>query len=637
MNRHILAILLVVLVLSALAVPPKPGSWDLQTGTHLITGEPLPDISLLNQGGSSNGVILPTPPMMGCAAVLVDFPDHQADQSTHPNSAYVDLLFSQNSYPSGSLRDYWNEVSYGAFDVSGGVSGWHRTADNYNYNYNDQNHGLSWGGGAVADAAAELADPTFDFGLYDNDGPDGVPNSGDDDGYVDLFMVYHAGPDGADTGDTNDIWSHKSSISFTTNDARNGGGYIQIRDYAIQAEERSDGSLTGISVSCHEMGHLLDLPDLYDYSRYDFGPGYWSLMSYGAWGADGHDDRYPSYPDAWCRTEMGWTNVINLDSDQNDLLIHPAETHNTVYTLWENGSPEPSEWFYLENRQQLGAEETLPGEGLLIFHIYSGTHGFGFGFDDMDIEQADGLNDLDQGDGERPDPDEDNLGDAGDPFPGSTSNTHFSDWTNPNSRKQNNQSTWVAVTDIRESGDDILCDISLDCSGIDDITLRSLSREEGLLLRWGAPLGSSSYRLSVANRFGWSLLADGINGSAYLVRSPAETGRYRLEAFDATGTLLTSHEVELSYNPPTANRMNLSLYPNPAAEQVNIALELAENESVSLEVYDLAGRLVETLLRENLSAGRHELTWQPNLSDGVYLLRLKAGAEVVTKRAVIGR
>ncbi|NIQ55069.1 MAG: hypothetical protein GWN71_10720, partial [Gammaproteobacteria bacterium] len=34
-------------------------------------------------------------------------------------------------------------------------------------------------------AAIRQADATIDFGQYDNDGPDGIPNSGDDDGYVD--------------------------------------------------------------------------------------------------------------------------------------------------------------------------------------------------------------------------------------------------------------------------------------------------------------------------------------------------------------------------------------------------------------------------------------------------------------------
>ena len=33
--------------------------------------------------------------------------------------------------------------------------------------------------------------PPIDWGLYDNDGPDGMPNSGDDDGFVDVLSVLH--------------------------------------------------------------------------------------------------------------------------------------------------------------------------------------------------------------------------------------------------------------------------------------------------------------------------------------------------------------------------------------------------------------------------------------------------------------
>ena len=41
-------------------------------------------------------------------------------------------------------------------------------------------------------------DVDTDLGRYDNDGPDGLPNSGDDDGYVDfLFIVMRSTPPGS--------------------------------------------------------------------------------------------------------------------------------------------------------------------------------------------------------------------------------------------------------------------------------------------------------------------------------------------------------------------------------------------------------------------------------------------------------
>jgi immune inhibitor A len=640
------ALILSLFVLAGLAVPPKPGSWDLRTGVHRTTGVPLPQMPPWI-GPDADEPPLPTPPVMGAVAVLVDFPDHQADRDAHPRSAYDEMLFSQGTYETGSLRDYWNTASYDAFDLAGGVSGWFRTVENYygyyspdgyhNGYFDDNNFGLTYGGSRVAMAAAGLADPAVDFGDYDNDGPDGIPNSGDDDGEVDLFMVYHAGPDGADTGNPHDIWSHmSSSFSYTTNDPAVGGGYITIEAYDIQAEEHPDGSLSGISVACHEMGHLLGLPDLYDYGRWDWGAGLWCLMSYGAWGADGLDDRYPSFPSAWCRSDLGWTDVVNLGSDVGDLVVHPAETHGTVYTLWRDGSPDPDQWFYLENRQRLDPEPVLVGEGLLIWHIYSGAHGFGFDWNDLDLEQADGLNELDQGDGERPDPESDDLGDDGDPFPGSTGNTRFADETNPSSQDRSGDPTWVAVTHIRESGDDIICDVTIDSSAADDLLLAGYSREEGLLLRWSGTADGLSYRLSRREAGAWAQLASGITGSAYLVRDASGSQLYRLEALGADGGLVASAEVELVYEPPLAHPLSIAAYPNPADGAVGLALELPTGGRVTVAAYDLAGRRVALVHDGFLAGGRHLLVWDRNTRPGVYLLRLtseigEAGCRVVVE------
>ena len=71
---------------------------------------------------------------MGKAVVLiVDFDDNVADTSMYPTSHYDDLLFSVDTYASGSMRDYYLENSYGDFDVTGEISGWHRMPQDYAY------------------------------------------------------------------------------------------------------------------------------------------------------------------------------------------------------------------------------------------------------------------------------------------------------------------------------------------------------------------------------------------------------------------------------------------------------------------------------------------------------------------------
>ncbi|MDZ7779086.1 MAG: hypothetical protein U5R14_03995 [Gemmatimonadota bacterium] len=56
------------------------------------------------------------------------------------------------------------------------------------------------------------SDPDFDWGRFDNDGPDGIPNSGDDDGYVDALAVMHPTPGAECDGDLSRIWSHKWNL-----------------------------------------------------------------------------------------------------------------------------------------------------------------------------------------------------------------------------------------------------------------------------------------------------------------------------------------------------------------------------------------------------------------------------------------
>lgn len=78
-------------------------------------------------------------------------------------------------------------------------------------------------------------------------------------------------------------------------------------------------------------------------------------------------------------------------------------------------------------------------------------------------------------------------------------------------------------------------------------------------------------------------------------------------------------------------------YPNPFNPTTNINFSLPENVNTRLEVYDMTGRLVKTLVRGQLDAGVHTITWngQDNVgaqvASGVYLYRLQAGTFVQTK------
>ncbi|HUU46987.1 MAG TPA: hypothetical protein VM118_14765, partial [Acidobacteriota bacterium] len=65
-----------------------------------------------------------TPETGRVLTVLVEWFDHPASPLLHPSAAYDSLLYSDGVYPTGSVNDYYQEVSYGGFNVTGDVVGW---------------------------------------------------------------------------------------------------------------------------------------------------------------------------------------------------------------------------------------------------------------------------------------------------------------------------------------------------------------------------------------------------------------------------------------------------------------------------------------------------------------------------------
>ena len=156
-------------------------------------------------------------------------------------------------------------------------------------------------------------------------------------------------------------------FGYVTDDGVTIDGVTNVPEFAMVTPVR-ETTMCCISVMCHEMGHLVGLPDLYDYSRNDWGPGYWGLMSYGAWGAGGNTPWSPSHLEAWSMIETGFATPTVITHDTFDLHILDVETHPTIYKVWRNGVNTDS-CFLLENREQKGFDTPLPGAGLLIWHI----------------------------------------------------------------------------------------------------------------------------------------------------------------------------------------------------------------------------------------------------------------------------
>ena len=83
-------------------------------------------------------------------------------------------------------------------------------------------------------------------------------------------------------------------------------------------------------------------------------------------------------------------------------------------------------------------------------------------------------------------------------------------------------------------------------------------------------------------------------------------------------------------------------YPNPFNPATTISYDLPEPATVNLAIYDVAGKLVQTLVAaEAVGAGRHEVVWNGRddtgrvAAAGVYFYRLDAGGYSETRRMTL--
>jgi M6 family metalloprotease-like protein len=402
-----------------------------------------------------------------------------------PANRYQELFF--NPSPVGraySLKSFYEQLSNRNLTVDGRVLNWVIADSNDTY-YEDGCNGIGvfapcpsrpvnrFGGLLLQtlDVVSQGAAGNTLWSEFDNDGRDGLPNSGDDDGVVDFVAFLQAERDGACPNSTN-LWAHRFVIRawnggspYVTKTPWSGhpGQFLKVDSYTIQSAVGGNtaceaGSIMPIGTLAHETGHAFGLPDLYDTDlanpKATQGAGEWGLM-----GSGNYARPYsPSPFEAWSMVEMGWVTVDTL-SPGREVHLGPVSSSDTVLYLPVPGT---DEYYLLENRQALesdsaqmnpafGVRQKSPG--LLVWHIDQGQvdqHGF-----DVDnrvnsgpvhgvaLVQADGRGDLRQPGGS-------NRGDTGDSYPGSTGNTTLCRTTSPPATDNQGGFAWFCLNSITQ-------------------------------------------------------------------------------------------------------------------------------------------------------------------------------------------
>ncbi|NIM20556.1 MAG: T9SS type A sorting domain-containing protein [Candidatus Latescibacteria bacterium] len=84
-------------------------------------------------------------------------------------------------------------------------------------------------------------------------------------------------------------------------------------------------------------------------------------------------------------------------------------------------------------------------------------------------------------------------------------------------------------------------------------------------------------------------------------------------------------------------------YPNPFNPVTNICFTIPEKSHVSLKVFDVTGRLIDTIVAKEMKAGTHTVTWdgtdrrEQTVASGVYFYKIVAGSHIDTKKMVLIR
>ena len=381
--------------------------------------------------------------------ILVNFKDEKM-QSTSPAMLarqFNEVGYSENGHI-GSVHDYFLEQSYGQLDLTFDVVGPYDLQHDMKY-YGEQtistngniNHDKN-APAMIAEAIEAAYNGGVKFADYDWNG----------DKEVEQVFVVYANYSQAQQAPEDCIWPHEWALSSGYGHTITKDG-ITLNTYACSSELRGNSGtdLDGIGTACHEFSHCLGLPDMYDTSNSNnFGMSDWDLMDQGSYnGPAGKGSAVPSGYTAYERWYSGWLTPVTLSSGRFVHDMQPLTSAGEAYVIYNDNNKD--EYFLLENRQKERWDAFCPGHGMLITHVdydsriwwnnnvNSTGAGTGNSHQRCTIVPADGLAGNDNGD----------------PYPGSSGNTAFTDSSTPAACFYDGQSTASTpvgkpVTDITE-------------------------------------------------------------------------------------------------------------------------------------------------------------------------------------------
>jgi M6 family metalloprotease-like protein len=367
----------------------------------------------------------------------------------------------------GTLTEAYLEMSRGQLTVTGEVTPWVRTSLTL-AEVVGESSGLGEDArvGEYLVEALDLADPGIDFSLYDNDGPDGVANSGDDDGLVDAIAFEFIEVAGSCGGPG--IWPHLWGIApqtdgepYATDDLRPDGQPVMINAYITQSAVDCGGvNVQGSGTIAHEFGHVLGMPDYYHptaaggASGRRWVLGCWELMAAGSWGCgpvgSTREPFGPSHMSARTKHALGWLDYVTVDEVRDhEILLDPVQVSGQALRVALDDVGR--EFLLMEFRTRQGFDHQIPADGVMMYRQdFEGTFrpdpasGAPYFLSVLEQDDNDGLvrNAFEGG----------NRGEAGDAWGVGGVDRKLHHFTSPDSRRKDGSASSVTVHSVVVEG-----------------------------------------------------------------------------------------------------------------------------------------------------------------------------------------
>ena len=387
--KKLIGIVILCLITAALyAVPPRPGVSHGGCFHHPMNIAPFRSPSRHAPDSSVQKISPPPTSTSGdrnILVIMVEFTDKKFDPSRSDKDFYETLLGKDGeSSSSRTMRKYYQDMSNGQLNLTFTVLGPYDLGHTMKY-YGENVDGVFGDDIRSGDLVTDAIIKAKESGDLNTHWTAHAANwDSDNDGTIDFVAIVHACPDEQETRNSDDLYSFQWSLEDAKSAERSTYGKYDItingitkfyNNFIVIAEYTAAGVPgSSIGVFCHEYGHLLGLPDLYDYTYETDGTGFWSLMSFGANISLGNSITSGSAPApllAWERYYLGWLipETINPTEEPQTFFFSDIEESNKAWKI--NLNPSGSQYLMLEGKKKnkTGTGWTVWEDGLLITHI----------------------------------------------------------------------------------------------------------------------------------------------------------------------------------------------------------------------------------------------------------------------------